>query len=225
MELLDVRKWSRRTEFVVVLIAAFGWFSLASVLSLVALPEGDVEESNAGFGWLLSYEAAVLAALGWILHRRGWTLARVGLVPSWSSTALGLAVAAASYVAILVVYFSFAAAFGLPTVEEAYAPEIVGPELDLLTILAVSTLNPVFEEIFVCGYLITVVKETRGLWPAINASAALRLLYHLYQGPAAIVQILPLGLVFVYWYARTGRLWPLVIAHALFDALALLALR
>ncbi len=178
------------------------------------------------YGRVMLYEAVVLIALGWLLHLRGWTFARVGLAPSWRSTAAGVALAVAAYGVFLVVYFSVAPLLAWAQAAEA-APELRGAdiELSLLTIVGFSILNPFFEELFVAGYLITVVKGGRGFWPAVSASAALRLLYHLYQGPAAVVGILPLGLVFGYWYARTGRLWPLIVAHALFDAVALLATR
>jgi membrane protease YdiL (CAAX protease family) len=54
-------------------------------------------------------------------------------------------------------------------------------------------------------------------------SVAIRVLYHLYQGPAS-AGIIPIGFVFAYWYARTGRLWPAVIAHGLMDFFGLIVL-
>jgi membrane protease YdiL (CAAX protease family) len=53
-------------------------------------------------------------------------------------------------------------------------------------------------------------------------SVGIRLLCHLYQGPLA-VGIVPVGLVFTWYYARTHRLWPVVIAHAISDFVALVA--
>jgi len=49
----------------------------------------------------------------------------------------------------------------------------------------------------------------------------LRLSYHLYQGAQGVVSIVPLGLVFTLWFARTGQLWPVIVAHAIFDFAAL----
>jgi len=223
---LDVRTWSRRTEFVVVLLAAFGLPTVLPLLTFEAASELAATSSEERYGRVMLYEVVVLIALGWLLYQRGWTFARVGLAPSWRSTAAGVALAVAAYGAFLVVFFSLGALMGLaPTVEAAPELRTADAELSLLTIVGFSILNPFFEELFVAGYLITVVKDGRGFWPAVSASAALRLLYHLYQGPAAVVGILPLGLVFGYWYARTGRLWPLIVAHALFDAVALSATR
>jgi membrane protease YdiL (CAAX protease family) len=33
--------------------------------------------------------------------------------------------------------------------------------------------------------------------------------------------IIPLGFIFAYWFARTGRLWPVILAHAIFDFIGL----
>jgi membrane protease YdiL (CAAX protease family) len=58
---------------------------------------------------------------------------------------------------------------------------------------------------------------------AVNASTALRVAYHLYQGPAGAISMIPFGLLFGWCFARTGRLWPLVVAHGFFDLAGLLS--
>jgi len=87
-----------------------------------------------------------------------------------------------------------------------------------------STVNGIFEELFVAGYIITVLRERRGVWTAINVSTVVRVLYHLYQGPIGLLIILPMGLLFGYAYARTRQLWPLIFAHVLIDIIGLSAL-
>lgn len=81
--------------------------------------------------------------------------------------------------------------------------------------------NGFAEEVVVVGYLITRLKQL-GLSQnrAILASSALRGLYHLYQGFGAGLGNLAMGLVFGYAWCRTGRLWPLVIAHGVIDTVA-----
>ena len=224
MSYLDVTKWSRKTEFIVVVGAAFGWFSVSSVWSLIAPPAGD-ETLAANEGWtaLLVYEGILLVALGWLLHRRGWNWARVGLAPSWRDTATSLLLMAIVYAAVVVVFYTVWGLLG-STSQVSESPGPATPPIDLPIVFAVSAMNGLFEELFLCGYLITVTKETRGFWPAVNASTGLRLLCHLYQGTYALISILPLGLIFGYWYAKTGRLWPLIVAHAMFDLLALLTI-
>jgi membrane protease YdiL (CAAX protease family) len=97
----------------------------------------------------------------------------------------------------------------------------ISSDLRVRTVVILSLVNPVFEEVFVCGYLINALKKERSLVFAINVSVAIRLAYHLYQGPMVVLSIVPMGLIFGYWFARTGRLWPLVTAHALLDFFAL----
>ena len=53
-------------------------------------------------------------------------------------------------------------------------------------------------------------------WPP----ALLRGAYHLYQGWGAGLGNAAMGLVFGYAWQRTGRLWPLVIAHGVIDTVA-----
>jgi membrane protease YdiL (CAAX protease family) len=77
------------------------------------------------------------------------------------------------------------------------------------------------EEVIVVGYLLTRLGQL-GLHPrvALLFSSVLRGAYHLYQGFGAGLGNLAMGLVFGYVWQRTGRLWPLVIAHGLIDAVA-----
>ena len=90
-----------------------------------------------------------------------------------------------------------------------------------LLILLVSLLNPLFEEILVCGYVIEALRNRLGVVAAINVSTTLRVLYHVYQGPLAYLWVAMLGLLFSYTYAKWRRLWPVVVAHAIHDYVAL----
>lgn len=56
--------------------------------------------------------------------------------------------------------------------------------------------------------------------PRVVVSALLRGLYHVYQGPSAGVGNAIMGLVFGTYFERTGRVWALVIAHAVIDCVA-----
>ena len=78
--------------------------------------------------------------------------------------------------------------------------------------------NAALEEVVVVGYLMTRLHELRWYpWVALMTSAALRGAYHLYQGFGQAAGNFAMGLVFGYWFQRTGRVLPLVIAHTLLD--------
>ena len=80
--------------------------------------------------------------------------------------------------------------------------------------------NAALEEIVVVGYLMTRLRELRwGPWIVLLTSAALRGAYHLYQGFGQAAGNFAMGLVFGYWFQRTSRVLPLVIAPTLLDVL------
>jgi membrane protease YdiL (CAAX protease family) len=77
------------------------------------------------------------------------------------------------------------------------------------------------EEIIVVAYLQTRLRQLQ-FTPAKTMlfSALLRGAYHLYQGFGAGLGNVAMGLVFGYTWQRTGRLWPLIIAHGVIDSVA-----
>jgi membrane protease YdiL (CAAX protease family) len=88
-------------------------------------------------------------------------------------------------------------------------------------LLAVAFANGWAEEIIVVGFLMTRLRQLR--WSPVAvlvASSVLRGLYHLYQGFGAGLGNIVMGLVFGYVWQRTGRLWPLIVAHGVIDAVA-----
>ncbi|GFE88178.1 CPBP family intramembrane glutamic endopeptidase [Steroidobacter agaridevorans] len=209
-----IESLSPRAEFATVMLGAFGMFVMSS---LTAAFDGGPSSplTNDALLDLVAYEAVLLAMLGIFLSLRGWRPADVGLSPTLKDTAIGGVIVLADYMVYIVawsIYSQFAAAGGnLP----------ISAGLQASNVVLLSLVNGFFEELFVCGYLITAVKKRRSVVFAINVSVAIRLAYHLYQGPIAVPSIVPMGLIFGYWFAKTGRLWPLVVAHALMDFLAL----
>lgn len=79
----------------------------------------------------------------------------------------------------------------------------------------------ILEETVVVGYLMERLREIGWSVPAaIVASALLRGAYHLYQGWPMALGNVAMGLVFAWWYHRTGRLGPLIFAHWTLDAVS-----
>src|SRR5262245_18251671 len=142
-----IRAMSPRAEFTVVILVAFGYFMLGSVLSVFA-PSAEPPISEAGLRFLVAYEVVVFVALGTFLALRGWRLQKLGFTPTWRDTGIGVGLA-------LIAYLAFAA---LWLVLRSYVPglddgahSLVTPGLGVMTVFAVVALNPVFEEVFVCG--------------------------------------------------------------------------
>ena len=77
----------------------------------------------------------------------------------------------------------------------------------------------ILEEILVIGYLLRRLDQLGWTpWKAIVAAAILRGSYHLYQGFGAFVGNAVMGIIFGVLYRRWGRVTPMIIAHALIDA-------
>jgi membrane protease YdiL (CAAX protease family) len=86
--------------------------------------------------------------------------------------------------------------------------------------LVFSIFNAVFEELLWLGLGFAAFRRL-GVGPAAAISIGLRLLVHAYQGPLAVITVLPIGVLFTLYYVRTRRLWPIIVAHAFQDTLAL----
>ena len=117
-------------------------------------------------------------------------------------------------------------AFYLSALHLGLSKEVVPTTLEHLwwevpVLLLYSAANAFAEEIVVVFYFITRLRELRcGVWPAIVLAALLRGSYHLYQGVSAGVGNVVMGLLFGWVFVRYGKVWPLVLAHFLIDAVA-----
>ncbi|MBK6762946.1 MAG: CPBP family intramembrane metalloprotease [Micrococcales bacterium] len=81
--------------------------------------------------------------------------------------------------------------------------------------------NAVVEEVVVLGFVLHRLRQLGWSWPsAIVTGAVIRGSYHLYQGIGGFVGNVVMGLLFGWLFKRWGRVMPMIIAHALIDAVA-----
>jgi len=129
--------------------------------------------------------------------------------------------------------FGLAAAIGLPGLGVYAVGRAIGQSVRVNTsglpdawwaaviLLASAAVAGLLEEVIVVGYLVTRLRELRwGVVATIMASALLRGTYHLYQGWPMALGNVAMGVVFSFYYLRTGRLGPLIIAHLTIDAVS-----
>ena len=77
------------------------------------------------------------------------------------------------------------------------------------------------EEVVVCAFVLTRLRQLG--WSnsrALAAESVLRGSYHLYQGYGGFIGNAVMGVIFGLWFQRTRRVWPLVIAHGVIDAVS-----
>jgi membrane protease YdiL (CAAX protease family) len=133
----------------------------------------------------------------------------------------------------LLIGAGLALAIGVPGIGAYLAGRALGINADVVlspeqvywwtipVLLLAAVENAVVEEVIAVGYLLARLRDLRwGPWAAITASAALRGSYHLYQGFGQALGNAVMGAVFAWWFQRTGRLWPLIVAHTLLDVVA-----
>lgn len=234
-ELTDPARRALRIEIVVVLAVTFGLSAYSALLNLIESVllglSGQVIALNPrrspfdlidlGLNLVWVFQLSAWGALAiYLLWRSGIALRSIGLGrPRWRPDLLGgVGLAALIGVPGLALY-QIARLLGMnANVEPA---ELYDTWWRIPVLLLTAFANGWAEEVIVVGYLITRLRQLRvSPVTAVVATSALRGLYHLYQGFGAGLGNLAMGLVFGYVYLRTGRLWPLIVAHALIDAVA-----
>ena len=234
-ESVDTHRRGLRIEVGVMLAVSFGVSAAIAVLQLIdAVLSGlsghrvRLNENLSRYDLInLGLNLATIAQLvAWgalalyLLWRSGFSPARIGLGRlRWRADVLG-GLGLAALIGIPGLLFYLAARWlGMNAEVEPSALHNSWWRIPVLILAAFA--NGFAEEVVVVGYLITRLRQL-GLSQnrAILASSVLRGLYHLYQGFGAGLGNLVMGLVFGYAWCRTGRLWPLVIAHGVIDTVA-----
>lgn len=228
-----------KVEIWIVLGISLGQSAVYAVVSLLAkLARGPLGESQASLNpsrsdlpWLdvtlqllgIGFALVPVVLALYLLARDADAppvLERIGLRGSnpLRDTLMGFVLAAVIGIPGLGVYI-LGREFGL-TADLVLAPEkLYAWSITMLVLAAVK--NALLEEVIVVGYLMTRLRDGGwGMWAVIFTSALLRGTYHLYQGLGQAFGNVLMGVIFGWWYYRTRRLWPLIIAHALIDIVA-----
>lgn len=226
---------SIRVELVIVFLVTLGMsglFSLVDLIDALLAPAPlasqtvsiVVPQAQASFLDLLKQLLFVLRGLAWgglglyLLWRSGVNLrTRLGLDlrKPWADLGVGVALAAVIGIPGLLFYL-FAVQIGINLTVAPTTLNDVWWRAPVLILAAIE--NGFLEEVLVVGYLMTRLEQLKV--PAVGAiaiSAVLRGSYHLYQGFGGFLGNAVMGVVFAYWFRRTRRLWPLVIAHSILD--------
>ena len=213
-----IRNLSAPAEFFLVVLVCFWWGIAGSIRAVIRRSWGVSSAGgfiDSGALTLVILELSSLAVTFWIARIRGWSLRSFDLHPAWRSTGTGIllciAIGSARYVSAALANAIFPGAVHLlPLASHVSLPFLI------LTL----AINPVFEEMIETGYFVRSLQRY-GMWGAVLASALFRAFLHAYLGVNAIVVVFPIGLIFGFVYWRRRQLWPLVVAHVLFDLYAL----
>jgi membrane protease YdiL (CAAX protease family) len=219
----------RAMEFGLIFLVVFA--PLLSV-SIYAVASGrQLGGSSPGKAFTLSgifTELGALALLSYVLFRQGRNFRSLGFGFSWKDIPRSLLVIVLSYIALLVWWWGLVAIYrslGRPLNSAPQNVEFMSNMLSVFGILFL-LLNPFFEELIVRAYLISEVQFFTGSSSlAVLASVVIQSSYHLYQGVVPAFLTTSVFTVFSLYYIRTRRITPVIIAHMVFDFVAVAAHR
>jgi membrane protease YdiL (CAAX protease family) len=194
-------------------------FFLAVSFAWLVSTGGIVRVTDARLRTTIAVELVLALIILPYARKQGWHPQAIAGSPKPFDLVRGFGVLVGAYLAISLVYLILY--FAIPAVAlDLRTPRITGT-ISPTSVMITAIINPVFEEFLWIGYAIPALGARYGLRVAIAASIALRVAVHAYQGALALVTILPVALVFTWYFIRTGRLWPLIVAHSLADAIGL----
>jgi membrane protease YdiL (CAAX protease family) len=217
------------------------WFAVFTVLAVAWFPYTVVNVLYWWFGddssnwtyvadtlWEVVQHSAIIAVIIYVMYCDGRPWSAFGVTrPRWledGAIALGILVVSSG---VLSVSYGVAGMFvGVEALddfsESAYefaAPAATG---DFLALVLLSLSVGLSEELVMRGYLIPTFERLLNSTPlSVLLTSLLFASYHIYQGFGSTVWIFILGLVFGAAFCWLRRIWPLVIAHAAMDVIAL----
>ena len=214
-----IQRLTDSSEFILVVTVAFGFFIAQSFFNVFGAEKTGATLLTQGYLMQMVGLEIVCGFLAlYILSARGWTRAHLHLSITLRETGHGILLWLMDNCAYVIVIIFAAALFGDGLFSGS---ETILGDIDIWMVVLLSTLDPLYEEAFVSGYVIQALLKKHDPFFAITASAFIRLLFNFDAGPAAALFILPLGLLHGYVFWRWRRLWPLVVAHALFNVMSL----
>jgi membrane protease YdiL (CAAX protease family) len=234
-ELTEPDRRALRIEIAVVLAVTFGLSAYTASLDLIESILLNLSKQTVALNPRLS---------PFDLINLGLNLARVAQLVSWGAlgayllwrSGIGLSAIGLGRIrwrADVLGGVGLAALIGLPGLGLYAASRALGMSVSVVpsthdnswwhipVLILLAFANGWAEEVVVVGFLLTRLQQLRvNPVVALVASSLLRGAYHLYQGWGAGLGNAVMGLVFGYTWRRTGRLWPLIIAHGLIDTAA-----
>ncbi len=216
-------------ELGLVLLLAFA----PGVLGLLIIALGNSADTSASeqllpaivsglFSAFLSWSPVLL--IGYLLVRSGEGRKGIGLgrFQGRADGLGGLGLWVASFVLVLVLARVFAP---LGQREVDFLPTQLPLWFRWIDALVIATTAGVTEEVVVRGYAQTRLEQLKMPTGVVLAlPTALWGILHLYEGASAALTIFCLGMLYAWYFHKTRRLWPIIVAHGLFDLTQLVLL-
>lgn len=154
-----LKKISDREEFFIILIIVFGFPTFYSFMWMFAFLGGyggPINFSNFSLINIVELEVLTGCAAGAFLYTRFWRLSHFRINMGWLQSLFGTLIFAADLLLQYVAFFLLKALYA-PDALISTAVEI--SKISLPVAIVVSFVNPIFEELFVVGYIIQSLRK------------------------------------------------------------------
>jgi len=201
-------------EALVVVALCFGFFILSSTIAVFSPGAGSRAFSDNSLLSIIVLELILAACALGVLSVRGYPLTTLLPRASWTGVVVGT-----------VLYLLVAVAdttLGWFASDRLLQPvqQMLEGQRSLAVLLSLSVVNGIYEEVFLLAFLQRGLRRLGGS-NALGIALLVRMLYHTYQGPLGLLAVAIFGLMAGYYYLRSGRLFPVIVAHIVVDVSAL----
>lgn len=227
---VQINQWIKNLspfiELIIVLTIGFGLFIYSSTYGFFIVTSTFDHSwthkltSQGGYS-IVIYEVIALSIIFWILKIRDWSLKDFNLDFAVRLIWIGLLL---MVVRNMIGGMSFKLFELLNVVDDKAVNHVkFASKADFTSMALIIVINSVYEEVLLVGYLFKRLEKYSPVL-IIGFSILVRALFHTYQGYMMLFSIIPLGLVFGFYYYKYQKLWPLIIAHGLSNAFAFISI-
>ncbi len=219
-----IKNFSPVLELVLILTLGLGFFIFTSTKHFLLISSDynhlwHYNYTDRRHYILIIYEIIAFLIIAYILKVRGWTLNDFHLRFTYRLIWIGILLLFAKNV-IGNASISLLELFNVAD-EKLLNHVQFGYKSGWISIILIVLINSFFEEFILIGYLFKRLEKYHSIF-IIGFSMVIRELLHTYQGWISLFSIVPMSLVFGYYYYRYKKLWPLVIAHGFSNLLVFL---
>ncbi len=201
-------------EAAVVVALCFGIFILSSTIKMVSPSVGGQTFTDSVLQSIMVLELILAACALAVLSARGYPLQTLLPRASWTGVVVG------TVLYMLVAGGDMVLGWFAPDRLLQPVQQMLEGQRSLAVLLSLSVVNGVYEEVFLLAFLQRGLRRLGGS-NALGIALLVRMLYHTYQGPLGLMAVAIFGLLAGYYYLRSGRLFPVIVAHIVADVSAL----
>jgi len=188
---------------------------------------GSTVSGNLRYLYMGIQETGAVLVLWYVLRRTDRSFSSIGFRVSLKGALSGVVLAVLGWLGYLLVIAAIQVThrhyFGSYVATVDYHALL--PKTTLAVLVPFVVLNSFYEEAIVRAYLMTEMSQLAGsMVLAAAASVVVQASYHTYQGWLAVSGASATFTVFSFYYARRRKLFPIYIAHVIYDLLAVTTL-